>query len=95
MNAEQLNRWNNAKTLVQSLKDTASIVGGEITYYNEPIPPEHIVVTESEITVQNNEDVIWVVFSTDPQWDDGLYTTCAEFEARFRSEFAVIKQIPY
>ena len=85
-------RWDAAKKLYQRLKDKAEYLKCEITFDDDIIKPEQIVITDTEIYVQI-DNCRFSRFECDPECDHGLYETIIETKQEAKKRFKLVKII--
>ena len=86
----QLARWTAAKNLFQSLKDKALLTDCTILFYLEPIAPEQIEITDTEINIKLG-NCTYNQFIADPGLDEGLQDSIKTFAENTKKNIKLVK----
>jgi len=91
MNKLHQSRYNAAIRLFEKFQAKADYLKGTVFYDGEPIEREGKFFTINEYGEIIVGNTTW--FSPDPNLDEGLYETRAEYKAKFKESFSIWKKI--
>lgn len=88
-------RWNNAKRLMTKMIECAESKGASIMYGESIIEPNQIKIDDTTIIIQMTPTMSYRYFEADPDYDHGLYQTCAQFKEDMHKDFTLVKKIKW
>ena len=94
LTADQVELWENAKTLINSVKIKAVEHNASIWFDGLIISPSDIVIDDFEIHVKKDH-IIFSIFENDTSFDHGLFTPFDEFQTYVKNSFKILQEIEF